>query len=201
MERPPTAGWTAAHSRPGTAAGSQLSKTPRTPAATPPGPRLATPRTRAEALKPGRRGDPKPGRWPGDHTSGYRGLQPAQRGRKTVLGSSAGREVEPASTGRSRRPKPGATAPYHGTLLSPRRRLTRTEPANYKPAHPTWSPRPGSDFRTNVPGDDPSTGARWNIRVTQPPPSPGPKARATKNYDLRAYPFVTRNDAQLSYKA
>ena len=98
-------------------------------------------------------------------------------------------------------PSRGATAPYHGTLLSPRRRLTRTEPANHEPAHPTWSPRPGSDFRTNVPGDDPSSGARRNIRVTQPPPSPGPKARATKNYDLRAYPFVTRNDTQLSYKA
>ena len=85
MERPPTAGWTA-RSRPGTAAGSQLPRTPRTPAATPPGPRLATPRTRAEELQPGRRGDPKPGRWPGDHTSGYRGLQPAQR---------ADRQVEP----------------------------------------------------------------------------------------------------------
>ena len=106
MERPPTAGWTA-RSRPGTAAGSQLPRTPRTPAATPPGPRLATPRTRTGELQPGRRGDPRPGRWPGDHTSGYRGLQPAQRGRKTVLDSSAGREVEPASTGRSRRPKPG----------------------------------------------------------------------------------------------
>ena len=30
---------------------------------------------------------------------------------------------------------------------------------------------------------------------------PGPKARATKNYDQWAYPSVTRNDAQFSYKA
>ena len=208
-------------------------------------------RARVCGGRPGRGFCPKPGRWPGVHTSGYRGLQPAQRADRQVepriqleesasgfrykqTDSDAHRRVKPPTLKwRGRRPRAGlhavarerppaanypgphvrpppllrargspprglgrrscsraagatrspgdgpettppgiaassppsgggkrywivrldarlsrpppaavgdpsrgATAPYHGTLLSPRRRLTRTEPAKLRAGAP-----------------------------------------------------------------
>ena len=111
--KPPTLKWRGRRPR----AGLHAVARERPPAANYPGPHVRLPPfLRARGSPPsglGRRSCSRAAgatRGPGDgpdSTSGYRGLQPAQRGRKTVLDSSAGREVEPASTGRSRRPKPG----------------------------------------------------------------------------------------------
>ena len=162
--KPPTPKWRGRRPRAGLHAVARV----RPPAANYPGPHVRSPPLlRARGSPPrglGRRSCSRAAgatRGPGDgpdSTSGYRGLQPAQRGRKTVLDSSAGREVEPATTGRSRRTKSGGNRSQPRDLAITQRRLTRTEPANYEPGHPTRSPRPGSDFRTNVPGDDPSPG-------------------------------------------
>jgi hypothetical protein len=135
-------------------------KTLRMPAATPPCPRPASPRTRPGSCSRVAGETRIPGDGP-EITSGYRGPQPAQRGRKWYWDNLAGREVELATTGRSRRSYAGASAPYHGTLPSPLRLLNRTEPANHElgtPRRPA-QPRSGSDFRINVPGDDPTSGA------------------------------------------
>jgi hypothetical protein len=142
-ERPPSASYPRPHVRPPPlrrARGPQPSGLGRGAAAGPPG---AT-------------------RGPGDGpetTSGYRGLQPAQRWAENGTGIARldARLSRPllAAVGVVRRGQP-----LHGTLPTPQRRLTRTEPANHELVHPTRSAPPcsGSDFRINVPGDHPSPG-------------------------------------------
>jgi hypothetical protein len=178
VERPPTAGWAAAHSRPGTAAGSQLSRTPRTPAATPPGPRPANPADSGGGDAAGPPGRPEARAMARKPPPGTAAPSPPSGGGKRywIASRSAGREVEPAFTGRSRRSQAGATAPNHGTLPTPQRRLTRTEPANYELAHPSRSPHHSQAVTSaKCSRRRPPIGPRCNIRVTQPPPSPGPK--------------------------
>jgi hypothetical protein len=96
VERPPTAGWTETFSRPGTAAGSQLPQDPTYACRHSTVPEARNTADSAGEQQPGRRGNPRPGRWPGSHLRvSWPTARPA--GRERYWDNLAGREVEPAT--------------------------------------------------------------------------------------------------------
>ncbi len=120
VDRPPTASWTAAVQSPGIGRRQPAIQGPTYACRHSTVPAALNTTSPAGELKPGRQGKPAARAMARRPPPGIAAPQPAQRGRKTALDSSAGREVEPAITGRSQRALTGvATAPNQGTVPAP----------------------------------------------------------------------------------
>ncbi len=132
VERPPTAGWTTTYSRPGPAAGSQLPQDPTYACRHSTAAEARNTADSAGEQQPGRRGNPRPGRWPGSRLSGI-AAHGAPSGAETVLGQpgwTRGRAGHQLAAVAYRR---GSTRSLPRDLANSPTPLTRTEPAN----HPT----------------------------------------------------------------
>ena len=130
---------------------------------------------------PGRRGEPRPERWPArSHHAGHRGPKCAQRSGNRIGTTRLDAEFSRPSTCRSRRntkaplaAQPGAVPAlcaidWHGTCRAAGKHPPRLSPAGQ-----------GSDFRQNVPGDNslPGPGATSECQSSR---TAGPPAQANQ---------------------